>query len=632
MGSLAGFRRRRPQATPAAITDPAIFTAESQAIAQFGGAVAGVGVAGGELLDRRNTELARADFTAMKADTTAARNEFLRSLRTTDESYNEINKRWGAFKKKTFKTIGNTTKQRKAQKAYGNWARGITPGWDADVDNIGWGISAARGKVKVFNSAVGTLRNSPDFNIALLEAGDSIEQSKLLTSEEKDLALANAVIETNPQWYLDNVEAEGTKELFNLLSSDQKRTLETRAQSDINRIRVEQQRAAAELNNETRKTASDLWRENKFTSTWLETNRANMAASDYERYNNHLITKGEKEKKFQANLKKIEDPFNREIFGKLDAAGTVNELETLQNTVNDYASVEQKKLSVTEAKKWTDEIEAKKKALVIDKAGSFPVWSKLMDEITLVQANPTKENIDAVLRRIDRAVIPAPGEEAEITPELAISLRTRVAGIERNPAIKKRPSLTRAHAALGRLMRTQTELEEPLLFRSQRGIDLESLDAEQQLIVIENSFLRIHAELDEFADSIAGDKDFDDKINKKFQELTKPIIADAVLSTFSELMRLSEKTPLGFVAGLFGTSEEAELARLNVEILREQSEFKDATADQQQRAIDLIEAGSTVDNAVVQLEETGEQGVTATNPETGEKVISFDGGKTWRPL
>ena len=60
------------------------------------GAVAQAGVVGGQLLERRNTELARADFEGMKALTAESRNEFIRSMRTTDLDYNGINDAWGA--------------------------------------------------------------------------------------------------------------------------------------------------------------------------------------------------------------------------------------------------------------------------------------------------------------------------------------------------------------------------------------------------------------------------------------------------------------------------------------------------------------------------------------------------------
>ena len=233
MPSLVGFRRRQPRSTPAALADPSIATIVPQAVSQLGGAVARAGVVGSQIVDRRNNELARADLEGMKAATATKRNEFVQSLRTTDKDYNGINQAWKDFKKKNFKLIGNTTKQQKAQKAYGMYIRGIIPQWDRDIDNIAWGVSAERAQVKVFNSAVSLLQTTPVFEEGLILANQTIERSKLLTPEQKDLVFANAVIEANPQKYLDIVDAEGTKELFKLLSSDQKRALETKARSDI---------------------------------------------------------------------------------------------------------------------------------------------------------------------------------------------------------------------------------------------------------------------------------------------------------------------------------------------------------------------------------------------------------------
>ena len=596
MGSLVGINRRQVRTTPAGITDPSIFTAESRAAAQFGRTVTGVSA---DLVDRRNTELAQADFTAMKAGTAAARNGFLQSLRTTEESYDEINKRWGDFKKKTFKTIGNTTKQRRAQQAYGSYIQSVIPAWDRDIDNIAWGVSAQRAQVKVFNSAVSILQTTPDFNVGLLDAGMAIEESNLMTPEQKDLVLANATIETNPQWYLDNVDAEKTKELFDLLTPNQKRTLEIKARESINRIRTDQQRAVKTLNDETRKTASDLRRTNKLTSNWLETNRPNMAASDYERYNNHLIMKANSEKKFQANLTKIEDPFNREIFGKIDAANTIAELEELKRTVNQYVSPEQKKLSVEEGKKWTTQINTKLDDLIVTEAEGFPVWSTLDDKITAAQANPTKSNIDALSKEIDEAVIAAPGLQALITVNQGTKLQSRLSGIEKNTAVKTRPALVRAHSALGRLrglqvrLVTQTETAEPQLLEPQRGIDFEALTPDERVIAIENSFIRIQSELDDYADTVAGDKDFDDKINQKLQELTEPVAKEIVLSTFEKLLFAKETTPF---FGRIGTTEERQLVNKKVKALQKEPFWKTLT-DEDKAAIRVrLEQGDTVAN------------------------------------
>lgn len=618
MGTLAGFkrgagfRRRQVRATPAALTDPSITAGIGLAVAELGGAAAGLAGALRLKQEKRNIELAKTDLNSMIADTASARNEFLQTLRTTDASYDEINKMWGDFKKKTFKKIGNTSKQKKAQKAYGEYIRGTIPAWDQDIDNIAWGVSVPRARTKLFNSTVEILRSAPDFNTALLEAGMAIEESNLLTSEEKDLTLANAVIETNPQWYLDNVDAEKTKELFNLLTPDQKTALETKARSEISRIRVEQQRALQGLNDETRKTASELWRKNELTANWLETNRDNMAASDYERYNSHLIAKANAEKSFQANLAKIEDPYNRDIFGKLDAANTNEQLDALQDVVND--NVEQKKISVADGDKWTGKIDAKRQEQTFTKADAYPEWARLSDEITKVQANPTKEAIENVNRMIDRAVIPPPGQEAKLTPELAISLRGRVDGIERNPEVKKRPSLARAHAAMGRLrtlqvgLLTQKEPVTPQFLRvqreiiSERKIAEEGLSPDEIIIDVEISFTRMAAELDEYADTIAGDKDFDDKINKKLQDLTEPFVIKAIVDEVELTTR--EKIFSPKKEGIFSRflrTEDEELIQERTQLLKKQDEYKKLTTAEKKSAINLIEGGLTVNQAIAEV-------------------------------
>ena len=581
MGSLAGLRRGPVRTTPAGITDASIFTAEQRAIGQFGATAAGIGAG---LVQQRNDELARSDFFAMKAGTAAARNQFLQSLRTTEESYDEINKRWGEFKKKNFKTIGNTTKQRKAQRAYGDYIRGIIPAWDKDIDNIAWGVSAKRAQVKFFNSAVETLRTAPDFNKAVFDTAMAAEVSNLLTPENEELALANAVIDTNPQWYLDNVDDEKMGVAFDLLTSNQKRTLETKARESINRIRNDQQRAVKTLNDETRKTASELWRKNELTSNWLETNRGNMAASDFERYNEHLIRKANAEKKFQANLTKIEDPFNREIFGKIDAANTIAELEELKRTVNQYVSPEQKKLSVEEGKKWTKEIDNKLDELIVTEAEGFIVWSALDDKITAVQANPTRTNIDALSKEIDEAVISAPGQAALITVRQATKLQGRLSGIERNPAVKSRPSLSRAHTSLGRLRSAEVgEVKKPL---NKEGLP--------EIIAIENKYSRLGADLDEYADTIASDKDFDNKINEKLRELTEPVAEAITLNFLERLIFAKEATPI--LGKVTGRTEEVVLVQKKIKALEKEPFWKNLT-DEDKAAIEqrLIQGDTVAD-------------------------------------
>ena len=592
--------RARPPRSTQAFIDPSVTAGFGAAAAEFGEAVASTGVLLSETQRRRNAELAKTDLAAMQAATDAGRNEFLRSLRTTDESYNEINARWQKESKKLYKTIGQTSQQREAQRRYGQWVKSIKPDFDRDIDNIAWGVSVPRAKAQLGNAAAETLRTNPDFAEGLLIANQTIEASTLLTSEEKDLTLANAIIDTNPQWYIDNKDSDMGKELFGLLSIDQKRSLETKANQSINRIREDQQQARTELNNETRKEASDRLRTNTLTSDWLQTMRPNMSAPDYDRYNRHLISIAEKEDAFQKNLREIEDPFNRQIFGGLDSARDNEQLDALQQTVNDYVSPEQKKLSVEEAKKWTTRIDEKRDELRKTKAESYPAWSALMTRITQVQAGTAE--IEVVRREIDRAIIPPEGQTATITPELAISLRERLEGIERSPDVKKRPSLTRMHASLGRLRDNQVALvtapQKIEILAGQPGLVLEKKSDQQNIINIENSFIRIGTELDEYAETIAEKDNFDDLLNKKFQDLTRPIIQRVTLNNFELLFSPKRE---GFFTKIGFNTEAEELAQEKLDTLKDQPVWKTLTKVERKEAKAAFENGWTVDQVVQEL-------------------------------
>ena len=600
MGDLTGIRRTQPRSSGVFI-DPRGFTGIAAAGGQLARAGAATFTAFKEQQEKRNTELAKADFESMKAATTGARNDFLKSLRTTDKDYGQINEAWNTQKKKIFKEIGKSTNQPKAQKAYGRYVGAVVQDWDKDVDNIAWGVSVPRAKTQMFNAATEILRNTPDYNEALLEASLAINSSDLLSTEEKQFTLADAAVETNPQWYVDNIDTDLGREVFDKLTQDEKDELDGKANSSMNRIRTEQQRANVELNNETRKAASDRWASNTLTSDWLKENRPNMAASDYERYNTHLVNKAKEQESFQKNLDKIEDTFNREIFGKLDLANTPDELEALQDTVNDYASPEQKKLSVDEAQDWTTQIEAKEKELQTSKAESYPTWAALSDRITAVQAGTAQ--IEAVQREIDRAVVPPEGEAATITPELAMSLRTRLDGIERNPTVKTRPSMTRAQARIGRLrtlqvgLITQKDPETPQFVEAQRGIVTEDRTADEIIIDIENSITNMQAELDDYADTIANDPDFDNKLNKKLQDLTRPMTQRVVLNDLSKFFR-KEKGVQFF--GLI-TSEEKALINKKVKALKKQPVWSTLSEEEKKEAKQAFENGFTVDDIVREL-------------------------------
>ncbi len=637
MGSLAGFRNRRLSggrglATGGTFIDPGRFSAPARETAQFGSIISEIALLTGgriqqkkrqieeeevrevkrlgrkaetkreQTIKKRNNELAHSEFEDMKATVAIDRNKFLRGLRTTDADYNEINKNWQKDSRDSFKAAAKRGNQPDAKQDFADYGRGIKPRWDRDIDNIAWAVSSARAKVKLFNAATELMKTAPSFEEGLILANNTIERSRLLTSEEKDLALANSVINANPQWYIDNADGRA-KELFNKLSPDQKTGLETRARTEINRIRIEQQRASKELNDQTRKSASDRWRKNELTDEWLQANRANMAASDYERYNNNLIQKAKDEKSFQANLIEIQDANNRQIFGALDQANTVAELNELQRTVNQFVSPEQKKLSVEEGKKWTSQINSKLDGLILTEAEGFLAWSKFDDKITATMLNPTKANIDALNKEIDEATIPPPGQSAIITIGQATKLQTRLNGIEKNPAVKTRPSVSRAQLTIGRLRSLQVNLltagKDPQFLAGQGQIPTEDRSAQELIITVENSFSRIQTELDAFVNTLKPDDEkFDDKVNDKLAELTRPIVTDVTLNSFERIFSPKEK---GFFTLLGLNTEAEELAQEKLDTLKDHRVWKTLSKTERKEAKEAFKNGFTVDDVVKEL-------------------------------
>ena len=237
--------------------------------------------------------------------------------------------------------------------------------------------------------------------------------------------------------------------------------------------------------------------------------------------------------------------------------------------------------------------------------------------------------IDALSREIDEAVIAAPGEQALITVNQGTRLQNRLSGIEKNPAVKKRQSLTRAHAGFGRLRALQIELltqKEPVLpqlLGAQKGIDLKALTDDERVVAIENSWMRIQTDFDARVDALdPNDPQYDVKVNKIFQELTRPIIDEVVLGRFERLTR-RKKGIGGFLgAGLIqlvrDTEEEA-LIEKRINTLKDKPVFERFTPAEQQQAIDFIEAGSTIEDAVVEVE-TGVDIPTVTTKAERDKL------------
>ena len=245
--------------------------------------------------------------------------------------------------------------------------------------------------------------------------------------------------------------------------------------------------------------------------------------------------------------------------------------------------LKQGKLSVPDSKKRLAEADKKLDDLIVTEAEGFPTWSTLDDKVTAVQSNPTRENIEALSREIDEAAIAAPGEQALITVNQGTKLQTRLSGIEKNPAAKKRPSLTRGHTALGRLRAVET------------GVVKKPLNEEGMLeiIAIENRYTKLGEELDRQSDLIIGDKDYDAKMTKIFENLSRPVVEEVVLSGFDNLLR-----GLSFAIGIVPPGKEDVLVNKKIKALQEQ-EFWDTLSKDDKAAIRIrLERGDTVDNIV----------------------------------
>ena len=132
-----------------------------------------------------------------------------------------------------------------------------------------------------------------------------IESSKLFTPEQKDLMFANVVIETNPQKYLDMVDAPDTKELFALLSSEQKRSLETRARSDIRRINAKAHQERVAIENQLQRDMSLAIRESTYTKAFHDANRNNMNPTDVARGDKYFTDMAKEQKANAAKFEKI---------------------------------------------------------------------------------------------------------------------------------------------------------------------------------------------------------------------------------------------------------------------------------------------------------------------------------------
>ena len=598
MGSLEGFRSQAAgRVTMPVLESAGPLNVGAVAAGELGSAVAAAGTSGAELNRRRTNELAKTDFSKMRAHVTERRNEFVRSLRTTTDDYNTINKNWVEFNKQANAEASKLSTIPGAQKAFGDYVRDLSPAWSKDIDNIAWSVSVPRAKTDVFNAATNDLRLAVEgsgalsdedkervFADALLLANDTIESTELLSNEEKDLLLATAIIETNPAWYLDNVDAEDTKELFATIPPEQKRSLSNRANASLNNARVREQRERDVLNDEKRKEASTLWARGELNFAWLDQNGGSMAASDFERYNNYLIGQADAQKAHEANLQKIQDPHNREIFQKISVAGTADDLDKLQLTVNDYVSFELRKLSVDDAKKWTAAIEKRKGELAMNGYGE---WAALRDRIADVREN--RADIETVRKEIDQAAVPPNDDDPKISPADARNLSDRLDAIETNPETLKRAAVARGQQSLSRLRAAE------LSFIPTPRTEDDFIKIRE----IEQRYLEKGNELDNW--STGNPKATEADVENKVEGLSRPDREEITLSAFSSFTRGKTKLrafPFTGPFGLFRETEPQALVSKKIRSLQDEP-FWGTLNDEDKAAIRTrLEAGASVEDIV----------------------------------
>ena len=116
--------------------------------------------------------------------------------------------------------------------------------------------------------------------------------------------------------------------------------------------------------------------------------------------------------------------------------------------------------------------------------------------------------------------------------------------------------------------------------------------------------------MDDYALSLdPDDPAFDDKIEKKTQQLMRPVVEEVTLNFFERALLFSEETPV--LGRIQITTEERRLANKKINSLKDQSVFEAFTPTEQNRAIELIRAGSI------------ENPTDATKRKPGETITEF---------
>ncbi len=542
----------------------------------------------GELEKKRNQMMTAIKGASAGATTKSARDAI-------DLWYTEEEELLAAKSQATLERIG--TKQERV--SYELQRKGFVNSFDRE------GLTKLTGKMVdagLLNKEVAAFQMKND--LAIIDKAEKKVQLEQLTRGVEQQAFAIAAEQGYPAaeaWLRKPETTESLidsgvdrKDIRSLLND-----IEERTATEINKLREVEQKATVELNTETRKTASELLRDNKLTVEWVTENRDNMTGSDFERYNFALRSIAEAEKTFQRHLAEIEDPFNREILGKLEAATTPEQLDALQTTVDDYVSKEVKNLNVKEAQQWTNEIDKKRDELVLTRAEGFPAWSALMDDVNRVRAGEL--TVDLLRLKVDQAVTPMPGETALITEGQGASIIRLLNGIEQDPELKTSPALTRAHAAFGRLRTLQIGLIEERrqvqVRAGQEGLELpvtkkgEFQLRQRQTTAVEISITRMQNKLEAYAETVAKEKNAADLISTKYQELTRPVIEEVTLDL---IQRAGGK--FGFLPGI--RTQPEILVEGKVKSLEEQPEFETMTDEEKEQARKAFDKGFTVDDVI----------------------------------
>lgn len=174
------------------------------------------------------------------------------------------------------------------------------------------------------------------------------------------------------------------------------------------------------------------------------------------------------------------------------------------------------------------------------------------------------------------------GRLGEITPEQAVELITKRAKRLDITNVINTPAHQRSVASLNRLRDSRLAMD----------------DAEDDIEVrneIEGEFGRVQNELEDFAESIKDDPDFDAKILKKQQILGRPIVEAVTLNWFEKMFSPKEQ---GFFTAIGFNTEAEELVAEKMDALKKQRIWKTLNDEEKASARKRFERGQTVQEVI----------------------------------